>query len=198
MENKTVILSETADYLVCLKPVGADSEHELPALLSAECGSAVLPVHRLDLNVGGVMVYAKHREAAAEFSRLIKSGRLEKEYLARCLGCPPPEGEMRDLLFRDSRMNKVFVVKRQRAGVKEAVLSYRVVVPGKDTSLVRIRLHTGRSHQIRVQFASRRSPLVGDGKYGSRLNRKGPSLFSVTLEFPWEGSILTFTRPAEF
>ena len=99
MENKTVILSETADYLVCLKPVGADSEHELPALLSAECGSAVLPVHRLDLNVGGVMVYAKHREAAAEFSRLVKSGRLEKEYLARCLGCPPPEGEMRDLLL---------------------------------------------------------------------------------------------------
>ena len=192
MENKTVILNETADYLVCLKPVGADSEHELPALLSAECGSAVLPVHRLDLNVGGVMVYAKHREAAAEFSRLIKSGRLEKEYLARCLGCPPPEGEMRDLLFRDSRMNKVFVVKRQRAGVKEAVLSYRVVVPGKDTSLVRIRLHTGRSHQIRVQFASRGFPLAGDHKYGARDKTAAPMLYSCRIAFPWKGEKLSF------
>ena len=192
MEDKTVVLRETSDYLVCVKPVGADSEHELPARLSAERGCAVLPVHRLDLNVGGVMVYAKNREAAAELSRLIASGKLEKEYVACCHGCPPAEGEMRDLLFRDSRKNKVFVVKRQRAGVKEAVLSYRVLSAGENTSLVRIRLQTGRSHQIRVQFASRGFPLAGDHKYGARDEKSAPMLYSCRIAFPWRGESLSF------
>ena len=192
MENTIELLSETADYLVCLKPAGLDSEHELPARLSVEHGCAVLPVHRLDLNVGGVMVYAKNREAAAEFSRLIASGVLEKEYVARCHGRPPAEGEMRDLLFRDSRKNKVFVVRRQRAGVKEAVLSYRVLSAGESTSLVRIRLHTGRSHQIRVQFASRGFPLFGDHKYGARDEKTAPMLYSCRIAFPWKGESLSF------
>ena len=192
MEDRVAVLSETGDYLVCLKPVGLDSEHDLPALLSAECGCAVLPVHRLDLNVGGVMVYAKTREAAAVFSRLIASGRLEKEYIARCHGNPPPEGEMRDLLFRDSRKNKVFVVDRKRAGVKEAVLSYRVLSSVGDTSLVRVRLKTGRSHQIRVQFASRGFPLAGDHKYGARDNGTAPMLYSCRIAFPWKGEQMSF------
>ncbi len=192
MEDRVAVLRETCDYLACLKPVGTDSEHELPARLSAERGCAVLPVHRLDMNVGGVMVYAKTREAAAEFSRLITSGRLEKEYVALCHGCPPPEGEMRDFLFKDSRKNKVFVVKRQRAGVKEAVLSYRVLSAGEDASLVRIRLHTGRSHQIRVQFASRGFPLFGDHKYGARDERTAPMLYSCRIAFPWKGEFLSF------
>lgn len=191
MESKVVMLSETGDYLICLKPVGLDSEHGLPALLSAGYG-AVLPVHRLDLNVGGVMVYARNRSAAAEFSRLIQDGRLEKEYVACCHGCPPPEGEMRDLLFKDSRKNKVYVVKRQRTGVKEAVLSYRVLLAGEKASLVRIRLRTGRSHQIRVQFASRGFPLAGDRKYGARDEKTAPMLYSCRIAFPWHGKNLSF------
>ena len=100
------VLSENSDFLVCLKPVGVDSEHALPALLAPDHGGSIFPVHRLDQGVGGVMVFAKNRESAAEFSRLIRDGLLRKEYVACCHGCPPPEGEMRDLLFKDSRQTR--------------------------------------------------------------------------------------------
>jgi 23S rRNA pseudouridine1911/1915/1917 synthase len=186
------VLSENSDFLVCLKPVGVDSEHALPALLAPDHGGSIFPVHRLDQGVGGVMVFAKNRESAAEFSRLIRDGLLRKEYVACCHGCPPPEGEMRDLLFKDSRRNKVFVVKRQRAGVREAVLSYRVLASGEDKSLVRVRLETGRSHQIRVQFASRGFPLFGDRKYGARDDCPAPMLFSCLLSFPFGGKERSF------
>lgn len=186
------VLSENSDFLVCLKPVGVDSEHALPALLAPDHGGSIFPVHRLDQGVGGVMVFAKNRESAAEFSRLIRDGLLRKEYVACCHGCPPPEGEMRDLLFKDSRRNKVFVVKRQRAGVREAVLSYRVLASGEDKSLVRVRLETGRSHQIRVQFASRGFPLFGDRKYGARDDCPAPMLFSCLLSFPFGGKEWSF------
>ena len=101
-------------------------------------------------------------------------------------GTPEPEGEWTDFLFKDSRKNKVFVVKKERAGVKQAKLSYRRLCEG-ETSLVRIRLHTGRSHQIRVQFSSRGYPLVGDHKYGSRAKETVPMLFCCMLEFELQG-----------
>ena len=104
---------------------------------------------------------------------------------------PPAEGDWEDLLFKDSRKNKVFVVKRQRAGVKAARLTYKVIKAGKQ-SLVHIRLHTGRSHQIRVQFSSRGFPLVGDHKYGSRSEQKEPMLFSWRISFPYEGKDYVF------
>ena len=100
-------------------------------------------------------------------------------------GMPPETGDWTDLLFKDSSKNKVFVVKKERKGVKKARLEFRRLSSG-EVSLVRIRLHTGRSHQIRVQFSSRGFPLVGDHKYGSRDDRKEPMLFSCCITFPWK------------
>ena len=95
---------------------------------------------------------------------------------------------MEDLLWKDPRKNKVYVVDRVRRGVRSAALSYRVLaLPGEDRTLVRVRLKTGRSHQIRVQFASRRCPLLGDRRYGAHDDEKEPMLFSCALSFPWEG-----------
>ena len=171
---------------VCVKPVGLDSEGEVPAELKQQLGGEIYPVHRLDKNVGGVMVYARTRQAAAALSKAIQNGQMVKEYVAMVHGTPPESGDWEDLLFKDSRKNKVFVVKRERVGVKKARLEFTRLSAG-ERSLVRIRLHTGRSHQIRVQFASRGYPLVGDHKYGSRDEAAAPLLFSCCLRFPWKG-----------
>ena len=173
---------------VCLKPVGLDSEHALPQQLSAALGGEIFTVHRLDVNVGGVMVYARTKQAAAELSRLVQEGLLVKEYVAQVHGDVPESGDWEDLLFKDSRKNKVFVVKKERKGVKKARLEFVHLGGG----LVRIRLHTGRSHQIRVQFASRGFPLVGDHKYGARDGETAPMLFSCCLRFPWQGEEKVF------
>lgn len=175
------------DMVVCVKPVGMDAEHDVPAALGGE----IFPIHRLDKNVGGVMVYAKTRQAAAALSRAVQEGTMVKEYVALVHGCPPEAGDWEDLLWKDSGKNKVFVVNRERRGVKKARLEYRRLTAG-ETSLVRIRLHTGRSHQIRVQFASRKFPLVGDHKYGSRDAATAPMLFSCKLTFPWKGKTWEF------
>ena len=114
-----------------------------------------------------------------------------KEYVAMVHGCPPEAGDWEDLLWKDSKKNKVFVVKRQRAGVKKARLEFTRLSSGEE-SLVAIRLHTGRSHQIRVQFSSRGFPLVGDHKYGSRSDRTEPMLFSCRLTFPFRGETRQF------
>ena len=176
------ILYSDKDIAVCVKPVGMDSEHELPAALADALGGVLLTVHRLDKNVGGVMVYARSRAAAAALNRAIQSGTMVKEYVAMVHGIPPENGDWTDLLFKDSSKNKVFVVKKERKGVKKARLEFTRLAAG-EKSLVRIRLHTGRSHQIRVQFASRGFPLVGDGKYGARDNVPSPMLFSCCLRF---------------
>ena len=176
------ILYTDEHIVVCVKPVGVDSEHELPAMLGGE----IYTLHRLDKNVGGVMVCAKNKAAAARLSKLIQNGELIKEYVAMVHGQPPEEGDWQDLLFKDSRKNKVFVVKKQRTGVKAARLEFKRLTAG-ERSLVRVRLHTGRSHQIRVQFSSRGFPLVGDHKYGSRAEETAPMLFSCCLEFPYRG-----------
>ena len=180
------ILDFCKDYAVCIKPVGADSEHDMPRLLREALGGDIFPVHRLDRNVGGVMVYARTGQGAAELSRLIREGKLIKEYVAQVHGQPPEQGDWEDLLFKDSRRNKVFVVDRQRTGVKQARLEYRRLTGG-ERSLVQIRLHTGRSHQIRVQFASRGYPLVGDRKYGARDDVPSPMLYSFRITFPYKG-----------
>ena len=185
------ILYSDRDLAVIVKPVGVDSEHQVPALISETLGDEIFPIHRLDLNVGGVMVYARTKAAAAQLSRLVQEGKLVKEY--RCLvhGNPPEGGVLEDLLFKDSRKNKVFVVKKERKGVKKASLEYVRLTDGSP-SLLHIRLHTGRSHQIRVQFASRGFPLVGDHKYGARDEAKEPKLFSCRISFPWKGEDKVF------
>lgn len=179
------------DIAVCIKPVGLDSEAGVPEKIKEALGGEVYPIHRLDKNVGGVMIYARNKAAAAALSKAVQEGAMVKEYVAMVHGTPPEQGDWEDLLWKDSGKNKVFVVKRQRNGVKKARLVYRVLKAGAN-SLVRIRLHTGRSHQIRVQFSSRGYPLVGDHKYGSRDARTEPMLFSCCITFPWRGSIKQF------
>ena len=187
------ILYSDREIAVCVKPVGLDSESQVPGELKAQLGGDIFTLHRLDKNVGGVMVYARTKQAAAKFSRMIQEGQLIKEYVACVHGTPPESGDWEDLLFKDSRKNKVFVVNKQRAGVKAARLEFTRHSAG-DTSLVRIRLHTGRSHQIRVQFASRGFPLVGDHKYGSRDEATAPILFSCRISFPHQGKTAVFEK----
>ena len=172
---------------VILKPVGMDSEKQIPQALEEQLGGKCYSVHRLDQNVGGLMVYARSSRMAAELSRQIQDGHFVKEYVALVHGTPPEQGTWTDLLFKDSKKNKVFVVKKQRTGVKEARLSYQRLTAGEN-SLVRIRLDTGRSHQIRVQFSSRGYPLVGDHKYGSRAKQTAPMLYSCCIRFAYNGT----------
>ena len=180
------ILYSDKHLAVCIKPVGLDSEAEVPAALKEILGGEIFPIHRLDKNVGGVMVYARTKFAAAALSKAVQEGTMVKEYVAMVHGTPPESGDWTDLLFRDSSKNKVFVVKKERRGVKKARLEFTRLTAGEE-SLVRIRLHTGRSHQIRVQFSSRGFPLVGDHKYGSRDDKTAPMLFSCCITFPWQG-----------
>ena len=185
------ILYSDKHITVCVKPVGMDSEHEVPAALQETLGGDIFPIHRLDQNVGGVMVYARTKFAAARLSQAVQEGTMVKEYVAMVHGTPPESGDWTDLLFKDSSKNKVFVVKKERRGVKKARLEYVRLREGEE-SLVRIRLHTGRSHQIRVQFSSRGVPLVGDHKYGSRDEKTAPMLFSCCITFPWNGETKRF------
>lgn len=194
------ILYQDKEIVVCVKPVGVsseDGEGSLPALLRSELGGEIFTLHRLDLNVGGVMVYARTKNSAARLSKAIQDGSMIKEY--RCLvhGTPPESGDWQDLLWKDSSKNKVFVVKRMRKGVKNARLEFTRLTAG-DTSLVHVRLHTGRSHQIRVQFASRGFPLVGDHKYGARDEATAPMLYSCRLTFPHRGQTVTFEHYPEW
>jgi len=187
------ILYSDKNIAVCVKPVGLDSEKEVPEALQEQLGGEIFPIHRLDKNVGGIMVYARTKSAAAGLSRAVQEGTMVKEYIAAVHGNPPESGDWEDLLWKDSKKNKVFVVKRQRGGVKKARLEFRRLTAG-ETSLVHIRLHTGRSHQIRVQFSSRGFPLVGDHKYGSRDERTEPMLFSCRISFPYQGKTVTFEK----
>ena len=191
------ILEQNPNYAVCIKPVGLDAEHEVPALLTRQLGGEIFTLHRLDKNVGGVMVYARNKQAAAGLSKAIAQGDMVKEYVALVHGPPPETGDWEDLLFKDSRKNKVFVVKRQRAGVKAARLTYRCIRAG-EKSLVRIRLYTGRSHQIRAQFSSRGYPLVGDHKYGSRDAATEPMLYSCCISFPYGGQLKRYEALPEW
>lgn len=199
------ILFKDRDIVVAIKPRGVLSEggtgeDNMPALLLPLVGK-VYPVHRLDRGVGGVMVYARNPHAAAALSRAVQTGALCKEYTAVVAGVPAANGEWRDLLYHDARANKTFVVDRERRGAREAVLRYRVLESvtheGTTLSRVSITLLTGRSHQIRVQFASRKHPLVGDGKYGSRQKATFPALAATALSFPHptSGKPLSFAAP---
>lgn len=189
----TEILFQDRHLLLVEKPVGLSSQEEpeprdsFPRRLT-QAGLPVKPVHRLDCQTGGVMVYARTRACAAALSALVGDhSRFLKEYVAVVHGCPQEvEGRLEDLLYHDVKRNKSFVVKRERKGVRHAALSYRVIettaTPEGELSLVWIQLHTGRTHQIRVQFASRGLPLYGDSRYGGGGGTLG--LWSRRLTFP--------------
>lgn len=187
------ILYEDAHVVVCVKEAGVASElspggNDMVTLLRADGRKEIFPVHRLDTATTGVMVYAKTKEAAAFLSREIAESRFSKEYAALVHGVPAePEGTWEDLLYRDKQKNKSYVVKRERKGVKKAKLSYELIETKTAEkgvfSLVSVKLFTGRTHQIRVQFASRGLPLAGDGKYGAADNIKRLGLQCVRLSF---------------
>lgn len=198
------ILFEDAHILVVRKPVGLLSESTpsgdgLADLLAARCGGYIGVVHRLDRGVGGVMVYAKTPASAAALSEQVRVRTLQKEYLAIVHGSPEPtSGRLCDLLFHDRRSNKTFVADRERKGVKEAILDYECLSRGESAhgalSLLRIQLLTGRTHQIRVQLASRRHPLLGDRKYGAPSSGEiGLFCRSVSLRHPKSGEPMTFS-----
>ena len=191
------ILYEDKYLLICEKPVGVESQlssagkPDMITLLSeyrkekGEDGYVGL-VHRLDTATGGAMVYSKQENVTGKISGILNSPDYEKEYLAIVHGTPElKEGELCDLLYHDKLKNKSFVVKKERNGVKKAIAEYKVVdtleCNGEVVSLVKVRLITGRTHQIRVQFASRGMALLGDGKYGSRDNKANLALWSHRL-----------------
>ena len=185
------ILFEDKNLIICVKPVGLDSEKEMVDAIKEKYSGEIYTVHRLDKNVGGVMVYARNKHTAALLSKHIQNGNMIKEYVAMVHGTPDLNGDWEDLLWKDSTKNKVFVVKRERKGVKKARLEYTCLLQN-NPSIVKIRLHTGRSHQIRVQFASRGFPLVGDHKYGSKDSSTNPMLFSCCITFPYQKEIRKF------
>lgn len=196
------ILHQNRDFVVCIKPTGVLSQGGKPGeetmlqLLENQLGGRFFPVHRLDREVGGVMVYARTSRAAGELSKVIQNGEMKKEYLAVVKGKPEPEaGIYEDLLLHDQRKNKSYVVKRLRGGVKKAKLAYGVLSAGEEASLVQVRLYTGRSHQIRVQFASRGMPLLGDGRYGG--GSGGIALCSVRISFPFGKQAYCFSALPE-
>ncbi len=197
------VLYRDRSLIVAVKPVGVLSEEHtsescMPALIREAIGSPdiyVGTVHRLDKNVGGLMVYALTPNMTGKLSNALAAEDAGKEYLAVLHGHPAEEsGTLKDLLFHDRQRNKTYVVKRKRNGVKEASLSYRVLKANGETALVAVKLHTGRTHQIRVQFASRGLPLVGDGRYGGGIG--DPALFAYRLTFrhPKTGKTLTFEQ----
>jgi len=194
------VVFEDKSVIVCVKEPGILSQpspscsESMLSLLSAQCSGEVYPVHRLDRETGGLMVFARTQSAAAKLSAAIAEKRFQKEYLCIVQGHPAEAaGTLRDLLFKDSTRGKSFVVQRIRKGVKEAVLDYETLSAGKEHTLLRIRLHTGRTHQIRVQFSSRKLPLAGDRKYGG--SGDGLALWSYALSFPHPVSkkLLSFT-----
>ena len=194
------VLYEDRYLIVCEKPIGVESQvsssgkEDMITLLSCyrvQKGedAYVGLVHRLDTMTGGAMRYSKREDMTGKLSALVQSGDYKKTYLAVIHGAPEEkEGEMRDLLYHDKQKNKSFVVAKKRAGVKEALANYRLLgsvtrEDGEIMSLVEVELITGRTHQIRVQFSSRKMPLVGDGKYGSRDNKATCALWSHRVEF---------------
>ena len=200
------LLYTDRQLVVCVKPVGLiaeqGGEETVPGQLAGLLGGSAAdyrPIHRLDRAVGGVTVYARTKAAAAHLSRQVEQQTVTKRYLAVLPAPPqPPEGELRDYLFRDSARGKAFPVSGPRKGAKPAVLTYRTLsVSAEGPALVSVSLQTGRFHQIRCQFAARRLPLLGDGKYGSRVKACTPALWCHTLGFvhPGTGQPAEFTAP---
>ena len=195
------LIYQDRDIIVCIKPAGVlptDEPGGLPELVRRALGDPnanVRTVHRLDRVVSGLMVLARSKKAAAELSRQIREDRFEKEYMAVVHGNVEPYGTFRDLLQRSKEERKTYIVTDPGKDVQEAILDYTLLGQADGLSRVRIRLQTGRTHQIRAQFSGRGLPLVGDKKYGLQEDCN-IALWSCRLAFdhPWTGQRLEFTR----
>lgn len=190
------------DIVVCVKPprvLSTDEPGGVPELVRAALGEPegdVRTVHRLDRVVSGLMVLARNARSASELSRQIREGEFEKTYLAVVHGCPEaPSGTLRDLLYRDKARRMTMVAQSPGKGVQEASLSYEVLASTGELTKLLIRLHTGRTHQIRVQFASRGLPLVGERKYAVLEDPCQIALWSYALSFthPARGARVEFS-----
>lgn len=191
------------DIVVCIKParvLSTDEPGGLPELVREALGNPgadVRTVHRLDRVVSGLMVLARNAKAASELSQQIRDGEFEKEYLAVVHGNPAEEkGTLRDLLGRDKARKMTYVAPEPAKGVQEAVLHYRLLNSRNGMGKVQIRLETGRTHQIRVQFASRGMPLVGERKYSELDDPCEIALWSYRLGFthPKTGEKMEFVH----
>lgn len=198
------IIYQDRRILVAIKPAGVlstDVPGGMPDRIRQYLGdekASVRTVHRLDQAVSGLMVFARSREAARILSAQVESRTFQKEYLAVLHGVPEEENStLRDLLLRDKQRRMTFVTDKAGKGVQEAVLDYQVLGTRTDRSLVRIQLHTGRTHQIRVQFSSRALPLFGDKKYGIPDDTDEIALWSYRLCFqhPETGGVMDFSVP---
>ena len=198
-----LIVYESEDFALVNKPVGMDSEHAL--------GEGFFPVHRLDKVASGLLLYAKNPCSAKKLSEALQKGKIKKRYhiIVESAGDTskeddetlsvktnstkntgsseakrlPKEGSFSDYLYKDTKKQKMFPVKKLRKGVKEAVLHYQVLEERDGLALVDVELETGRFHQIRAQFSAHGFPLFGDGKYGSR-QKGNVALHCYTLSFP--------------
>ena len=196
------IIYQDNRVVVAVKPAGILSTDEpggMPSLLRQVLGTdCIRTVHRLDAQTGGLMVFARSRKAASLLSEQLRQHRIRKTYLAVLHGLPqPPSGQLRDLLGRDSLRRVTYVADAPLPETREALLSYETLDAAGGLALVRVRLHTGRTHQIRVQFASRSLPLAGDRKYGLPDDSIAPlALWAWQLSFthPETGQAMTFTR----
>lgn len=197
------LLYTDQDLVVCIKPprvLSTDEPGGLPELVRQALGDPhadVRTVHRLDRVVSGVMVLARNAAAAGELSRQIREDRFFKEYLAVVHGCPVQEqGTFTDLLYRDKARRMTMVATEPGKGVQEAVLDYRLLSRAGELSKVEIHLRTGRTHQIRVQFASRGMPLVGERKYAVLGDPCEIALWSHRIGFahPATGAWMEFSR----
>lgn len=196
------IIYKDEAVLVCIKPAGVLSTDEpggLPELVRNELGDEkadVRTVHRLDRAVSGIMVLARGAKAASELSRQIRDGEFEKEYLAVVHGETEDKAELRDLLLRNKARKMTFVVTEPEKGVQEALLDYETLERRAGISKVKIHLHTGRTHQIRVQFSSRGFPLVGERKYCEPMDDCPLALWSHMIGFthPRTGERMSFEK----
>ena len=184
------LIYQDTDIVVCVKPprvLSTDEPGGLPELVRNALGDSradVRTVHRLDRVVSGLMVLARNAAAASELSRQIRDDEFEKEYLAVVHGCPETEeGRLQDLLLRDKARKMTMVTTEKAKGVQPASLKYQVLNRAEGMSRVRIQLETGRTHQIRVQFASRNMPLMGERKYSTLEDNCEIALWSYRLGF---------------
>ena len=192
-----------SDIVVCVKParvLSTDEPGGLPDLVREALGDPrtdIRTVHRLDRVVSGVMVLARNARAASELSRQIREDEFEKEYLAVIHGRPEAsDGTLRDLLGRDKARKMTYVAQEPGKGIQEAIMDYEVQGDNGKFSRVRVTLRTGRTHQIRVQFASREMPLVGERKYSTLEDPCEIALWSHQVGFthPKTGEKMVFAK----